>query len=339
MAFRVLRRRCFLISWLFLGILAWSLPLVFFVHSRLTHELPDNYEEYLRSNDDIGWATYFDEDDDGDVRWKNYRDHNCSWLFGCAYQAHERVHAPKWWLGSNEVSESSASLRAALSLVYMGSSIMFAGILYFGYQITLVMNVDPFQNLYPLVPILSVFAGFSLLIIILICTVGGLVDTAGREILMHGWCGQIGVLLYVTAFFWILFCVIFVATIKSHVFQYYFVHNHNNNNDSADGYQLQNSMDLKRGPLSPAKTEILSQRMDMAERLTSTFSTRLGAAPPIPETSSEVSELPLVASPRGTRIQPPLKSLHQRRWEAQQSLRKSLGSPPLGLSNSTSDEV
>ena len=226
MVHSAVRRRCFVASWFALGALVWVLPLVCFVHSRLTNHLPDDYAQrpsYYSNrgnnyNDDLGWGSYFGQQDDDDVRWKNYRDNNCSWLFGCEYQAHARAQAPKWWIGSDETAESSAPLRAALSLVYIGSSVMFAGIVYFGYQASLLVRYEQYYNLDPILPVLLVFAFFSLLVMVLIGCVGGMVDTAGKEFLQHGWFGQIGVLLFVTAFLWIAFSVLFMVLIKTKMF-------------------------------------------------------------------------------------------------------------------------
>eukprot|EP00977_Amphora_coffeiformis_P012470 scaffold3077_cov162-Amphora_coffeaeformis.AAC.29 len=198
MQLRILRHKCFVIAWVTVGFASWVTPLIMFIHSRLTHHLPDNYKEYVKANDDV-WGSYFGNSmDDDDVRWKNYQDNNCSWLLGCSYQGRHTStpQPPRWWLGSEDDSyELSTALRAALCLVYIGSSVMFAGILYFGYQTTQLVRNSQFQTLQSLLPVLLVFALFSLLTMVLISSVGGMVDTWGKDFLQYGWFGQLGILL------------------------------------------------------------------------------------------------------------------------------------------------
>ena len=294
MAVRVLRRQWFTVSWLALGTLVWLVPLFLFVYSRLTHHLPENYEASMRnnnrryySNDDIGWGSYLgaNGNDDDDIRWRNYRDNNCSWLFGCEYKAHAQPSAPRWWIGTDESSESSTSLRAALALVYLGSSVMFAGILYFGFHTAVLVGLDQYQNLDPLLPVLMVFTVFSTLTMILIGCIGGMVATSGTEFLKHGWFGQVGILLFVTAFFWIIFSVIFIVVIRSGLFRACFFPL-----DTIDNYQLHDAPPPDKRPTSPAKTAVLPPR-----RTENNFG-------------------PLSPTKRKDQ-KSPLKSLNQRRWE------------------------
>lgn len=300
MAVRVLHRQCFTVSWLAMGALVWLLPLYLFVYSRLTHHLPNNYEGSIRNrgynynnygnhqqNDDIGWGTYLgaNGNDDDDIQWKNYKDNNCSWLFGCEYQSHKQASAPRWWLfGSDEISESSPSLRAALAMVYMGSSLMFAGILYFGFHTAVLVRLDRYQNLDPLLPVLIVFAVFSALTMILIGCIGGMVDTSGREFVKRGWFGQVGILLFVTAFFWIIFSMIFITVIRTGFFRLCFFPL-----DTIDNYQLHDApAPANQRPMSPAKTAVATR------------------------TRIQESHYPVSPNQDTT---PRLKSINQRRWE------------------------
>ena len=148
----------------------------------MTNELPEYYDENVQQQqsqmDDLGWSSYFGangNNDDDDIRWKNYRENNCSWLFGCEYQAHTQAEAPRWWIGSDETSESSPPLRAALSLVYVGSSMIFGVIIFFGHQAALLWSLEKSEILDPLLPVLVAFSMFSFLILVLIGCVGGMV--------------------------------------------------------------------------------------------------------------------------------------------------------------------
>lgn len=289
---REARHRCFAISWLLVGLASWIIPFALFIHSRLTHKVPDNYSDANGSqgnkNDDV-WTSYFGgSTDDDDIRWKNYRDNNCSWLFGCEYQAHTApAEPPRWWIGSDDSYELSTPLRAALCLVYIGSSIMFAGILYFGHQTVKLVRNHRFQKLDPLLPVLLVFGLFSLLTMILISCVGGMVDTSGKEFLQYGWYGQTGILLYVTAFFWIIFSVIFFMVIKSRVSQFC----------SFEADSTQKNYQLQQSP------------------------NRKGEAPGVAITPQRVETIRRSVSPRritpttSHEERPQLKSLQQRRWE------------------------
>lgn len=274
----------------------WLIPLYLFVYSRLTHHLPNNYEEptnnrgYNVNNDDIGWGSYLGGhgNDDDDIQWKNYRDNNCSWLFGCEYQSHKQATAPSWWLfGSDETSESSPSLRAALAMVYLGSSVMFAGIIYFGFHTAVLVRLDQFQNLDPLLPVLIVFSIFSALTMILIGCIGGMVDTQGREFVKHGWFGQVGILLFVTAFFWIIFSMTFILVIRTGLFRQCFFPL-----DSIDNYELHDVAPAPR-PTSPAKTAVVRQ---------------------VSKTGSQFGR-PLSPQSDAKTQKSPLKSISQRRWE------------------------
>ena len=349
MAVRVLRQQCFTVSWLAFGAFVWLWPLYLFIHSRLTHHLPNNYEQsihnrgYNGNNDDLGWGSYFggNGNDDDDIRWRNYRDNNCSWLFGCEYQSHEQAKAPGWWLfGSDKSSEVSPSLRAALAMVYLGSSVMFAGILYFGYHTAVMVRADQFQNLDPLLPVLVVFALFSALTMVLVGCIGGMVDTSGKEFMKHGWFGQMGILLFVTAFFWIIFSMIFIFVIRTGFFRMCFFPL-----DSIDNYQLQD-MSPKGGPSSPAKTEAAfaprtrsrnnfdrpqspasSPRGRRDNDFEGVYRSRTAALPrtrtdyqyegasPARTTAVTRTRTDSQLGSRRTPNSPPLKSLNQRRWE------------------------
>lgn len=363
---RSLRQNCFTVSWVVLGGIAWLLPLVLFVHSRLTNQLPANYDaqyhrgqgnQYVR-NDDIGWRSYLgkngrNDDDDDDVRWRNYQNDNCSWLFGCEYQDHAASQVPKWWIFSNSSAEISASLRAALCLIYIGSSCMFGVILVFGFKVAirvhLLRSIKPIGKL---VPILIIFGSFSLLTMLLIGCVGGMVNTSGREFVRRGWFGQIGVLLFSTAFCWTLFAVFFASLIHC---QLSVADIFDVSLETLDDYELQdpNDMNQNKRTLSPAKTAVDIRKAPFCSSPTSSLAVRSAVEPmrakspprrakspprrTLQPINTEVEHMRAAESPplncKGTRSgspstarrgnlspnntkgEPLLKSIQQRRWE------------------------
>jgi hypothetical protein len=366
----ILRRHVFVTSWLLLGGLAWLVPLLIFAYSRRTHTLPADYYNASGANnnnaaadDDVGWSTYFAaQDDDDDVQWQNYRANNCSWLFGCAYRNHSPAQPPRWWIclsdGSNDYVDSAA-LQAALALVYVGSSVLFGGILYFGCHMATLVRYDQVQRMEALVPVLCVSCLYTLLIMVLMTHVGGLVDLEGEEFLSHGFYGQCSVLLFVTSFFWMVVSLLFGGLLQAKARCCFYP------SDSIDNYQLHDAavVSTRQPPPRSRKNHSRAARsfavpsprrahmptssvtakkqgaspsflartapLVPASRPPPTLPTQVPpAAAPVAATSppivvmdpttkrapSDLTEDSISTRPRVPKQ--PIKSLHQRRWEA-----------------------
>ena len=113
-----------------------------------------------------------------------------------------------WWFFGTTVHDNNPNDGAPPVLIatYLWSLLVFFGILFYGFY---VMRTG--SDLAALVVALVLLANYSLLSLFLLGGVEGAIETDGPAIDEHGFAGQFGVMMYLTALLWVLFAVIFAV--------------------------------------------------------------------------------------------------------------------------------
>ena len=136
----------------------------------------------------------------------NEQNDNCSYFWGCAYKNHEDLSyddVPNWWVVGPKKGTANAGLQVFLTIVYVGFMVCGVIVLTRGSYVAIYRPA----SLKTLFPLLSVSIIASMLTIILVGFVPGMIAFEGVSLEENGWYGQIGILLFLTCFFWIIFAV------------------------------------------------------------------------------------------------------------------------------------
>jgi preprotein translocase subunit SecG len=177
-------------AWYGAGTATVLIPLLVFAVGRLSHSAENN------SNTD--------------------NNSNCHWYqWICSVKEQRQASGssvPWWWLGG-QVSNNNGQPRPVLIFIYIWSLILFGAILYFG-SAAITSGQDA-----AVIATLCVFANLCFVLMMLVQVAGeGLVATTsyggGANLSQDGFYGQMGVLLYMTYFCWLLFSVVLALVIR-----------------------------------------------------------------------------------------------------------------------------
>ncbi|GAX27854.1 hypothetical protein FisN_13Hh038 [Fistulifera solaris] len=187
--------------WFLSGLATVLLPLVVFSVARLANTQTQEEMQQEALN-----AEYY-----GPCKWYQFR---CKRNNGWYYQAEqhneadrrEENGAPWWWFGRERRPEDRAN--PALIFTYSWSVLVFAFILHYGYN-----SIRDKQE-HIAITALAVFANLSFILMVLLQGMEGVVEVDGPQLEENGFCGQVGVLMFLTYFFWVIFSLVFMWTIR-----------------------------------------------------------------------------------------------------------------------------
>lgn len=114
---------------------------------------------------------------------------------------------PWWFFGSGGDDGTTPPFLIA---TYLWSLLVFFGILFYGYQSITRIGAD----LSAIIAALVLFANYSILSMFLFAGVEGAVETEGPEVDEHGFCGQFGVMMYLTSICWVIFSISFALVFR-----------------------------------------------------------------------------------------------------------------------------
>ena len=157
-----------------------------------------------------------DQNQNGDNNGEGNGGNNCRWYqFGCSDNndnqeqgSGDRQGAPWWWFGARDERRAEDSASPALILCYVWSIVLFAVILRYG---SIAVNGG---NSLAVISSLVIFANLCFLMMVLLQGVDGVVEVEGRQVEENGFIGQMGVLMFMTYFLWLLFSLVFVYLIR-----------------------------------------------------------------------------------------------------------------------------
>jgi hypothetical protein len=147
----------------------------------------------------FGWARLSYSGDGNDDNGNQDDDNN---------QNNQNDGAPWWWFGGNDERREEAA-SPALVFTYVWSLLLFGAILYYGLKSIRRGGQDMI-----VITSLIFFANLAFLMMILLQGVEGMVEADGPEMEENGFCGQMGVLMFITYFLWFIFSLLFVCLIR-----------------------------------------------------------------------------------------------------------------------------
>jgi hypothetical protein len=226
-----LKSTFFIVSWTVCSLLALLTPLLVFVLSRSQNSVEDHYAElYVKRQKEYATQEMYKQqssqeyahDDywtDDFVYRKKYNDEaeNCSYLWGCAYKGKQVQQmttdddfVPMWWVGDKH-GEALFAFQVALTVLYVFVFCMAGGITLHG----IIMVLHEPENVRNMTSILAASGGFCILLILMVIFVPGTVAFEGIDLQENGWYGQVGILLIMTCFFWIIFSFSFAVIVRN----------------------------------------------------------------------------------------------------------------------------
>lgn len=171
------------------------LPLIIFGVARLSNSQGNNNGEEENQNNN-----------NNSCRWYQW---NCSNNYNEQGEEGQRENtAPWWWFGANDRRGEDGGPSPALIVAYCWSLVMFCIILKMGYD-GVINGQDRAVS-----ASLIVFANLCFLMMILLSGVEGIVESDGPELEENGFYGQMGVLLYLSCFLWLLWSLTFVFLVR-----------------------------------------------------------------------------------------------------------------------------
>lgn len=188
--------------WFGSGIATVLLPLFIFSVARLANTQTEEEQQQQAAN-----GQYYA----GPCKWYQF---SCRRNNGWYYQAEQRNDAnrreendmPWWWFGGEHRPEDRAN--PALIFTYMWSLLVFAFILHYGY------NAIREKREHISMTALAVFANLCFILMVLLQGMEGVVEADGPQLEEHGFYGQVGVLMFLTYSFWMIFSLVFIWTIR-----------------------------------------------------------------------------------------------------------------------------
>lgn len=206
----------FLFGWFASAAVTVFLPLLIFMIARLTYD-PYQYGdgEQQDENDQNGnysycsWWNFRCKN-----RYRNYRNNNNN---NSGDGQGEQDQTPWWWLWGEEGEgrRREDEGRGALLFIYIWSLLVFAGILFYGFQV-LRRGLLATHGA-ALMAVLIIFGNMSFLSMIFLGGLEGGVGTEGRELEEEGFYGQIPVLMFLTNLFWTIFCTVYVFLLRHQI--------------------------------------------------------------------------------------------------------------------------
>ncbi|KAL7569639.1 hypothetical protein ACA910_008296 [Epithemia clementina (nom. ined.)] len=112
--------------------------------------------------------------------------------------------APWWYFSKGGEVDDEGGVNPALVFIYIWSMLLFGFILHHGLR-TLAKG-----KTFATVVMLAVFANVVLISMFFLGGLDGAIDVDGRQVEQYGWYGQLGVLMYLTNSFWLIFAGAFI---------------------------------------------------------------------------------------------------------------------------------
>lgn len=271
---RELRAGLFLLAWVLAGAAVLITPLIVFTISRQQNSAQDYYQSLYERQQELyakqqkaqqnaAKGGYGHDDywtDDWTYRKKvNEETDNCSYLWGCGYKNHEDSanddEVPNWWMGEKE-GEANFVLEACVTVVYIFDFLFICGVLLRGIYVA---SYRP-QALKSLFPLLLVSGIASMVVMMLVGFIPGMIAFEGASFEEHGWYGQVGILLFLTCFFWIFFTVGFSLVLYNETHrETKMCFDRVDGQDSLDTYTLQDDDDdmVPRATISSGKKQVV----------------------------------------------------------------------------------
>ena len=196
--------------WMISGAVTVFVPLISFVAARASNN-QENNNNGGGSADQNQNQYYYNGNQNNDCHWYNWGCSNQNQYNNNQGSADNRQEesAPWWWFGAGE-DRRRDEFRAnpALVFAYVWSLSVFVALLHFGFQ-----GVRNGHSKVVIVALLM-FANLAFLLMVLLQGVEGIVEVDGPELEENGFCGQMGVLMFLTCFFWLLFSVLFAFLLR-----------------------------------------------------------------------------------------------------------------------------
>ncbi|KAL7569636.1 hypothetical protein ACA910_008294 [Epithemia clementina (nom. ined.)] len=190
----------FIGTWYITGIASFGFPLLLFFNERLGQRRnQDYYNNGGNGGQNNNWNDGQNGGNDGN-QW-NGQQTSCGWWQGwCGGNRdgnQQQGGIPWWWVFGGEDIPDDERTSPALKFIYIWSLVIFFLILHFGAKAVIRGSI------YATVLALTVFANLALLSLFYICGLDA-IDLEGE-----GWYGQLGILMFLTNLFWLIFCTSF----------------------------------------------------------------------------------------------------------------------------------